>query len=74
MPSAEAKAVHSSLADRYRVLLDISRTLTGTLSRDDLYRAIYRETARVLEAMKTPEDVIQAADAELYRKKGDRTR
>ena len=51
MPSAEAKAVHSSLADRYRVLLDISRTLTGTLSRDDLYRAIYRETARVLEAM-----------------------
>ena len=26
------------------------------------------------EAMKTPEDVIQAADAEPYRKKGDRTR
>ena len=50
MPSAEASAARSSVAARYRVLLDIGRTLTGTLSRDDLYRAIYRETARVLEA------------------------
>lgn len=40
----------SSLADRYRVLLDIGRTLTGTLAPDDLYGAIYRETAEVLEA------------------------
>lgn len=40
----------SSLADRYRVLLDVGRTLTGTLSLEDLYRAIYRETRRVLEA------------------------
>ena len=50
MPSTEATTVYSSLVDRYRVLLDISRTLTGTLSQDDLYRAIYREKARVLEA------------------------
>jgi len=50
MPTAEALAAHTSVAERYRVLLDIGRTLTGTLSRDDLYRAIYRETARVLEA------------------------
>jgi diguanylate cyclase (GGDEF)-like protein len=49
MRAAEATA-RSSVADRYRVLLDIGRTLTGTLSRDDLYRAIYKETARVLEA------------------------
>ena len=40
----------SSLADRYRVLLDVGRTLTGTLSLEDLYRSIYRETRRVLEA------------------------
>lgn len=40
----------SSLADRYRVLLDVGRTLTATRSLEDLYRAIYRETARVLEA------------------------
>jgi diguanylate cyclase (GGDEF)-like protein len=40
----------SSLADRYRVLLDVGRTLTGTLSLDELYRAIYRETSRVLPA------------------------
>lgn len=32
------------------MLLDIGHTLTGTLSAEDLYRAIYRETARVLEA------------------------
>lgn len=40
----------SSLADRYRVLLEVGRTLTGTLSLEDLYRAIYRETRRVLHA------------------------
>ena len=49
-PSAEASTARSSVADRYRVLLDIGRALTGTLSREDLYRAIYRETERVLEA------------------------
>ncbi len=40
----------SSLADRYRVLLDVGRTLTGTRSMEELYRAIYRETSRVLKA------------------------
>src|SRR5688572_14723094 len=50
MPTVEALAAHTTVAERYRVLLDIGRTLTGTLSRDDLYRAIYRETARVVEA------------------------
>jgi len=40
----------SSLADRYRVLLDVGRTLTGTRTLEELYRAIYRETSRVLEA------------------------
>ena len=50
MRSAQPSAAGTSVAERYRVLLDIGRTLTGTLSRDDLYRAIHRETARVLEA------------------------
>ena len=50
MPPAEAHITQSSLADRYRVLLDIGRTLTGTLSAESLYRTIYRETARVIEA------------------------
>jgi diguanylate cyclase (GGDEF)-like protein len=50
MSSADAHATRSSVADRYRVLLDIGRTLAGTLSSEDLYAAIYRETARVLEA------------------------
>ncbi|MSR35564.1 MAG: diguanylate cyclase [Gemmatimonadetes bacterium] len=50
MRSAEASQARSSIAERYRVLLDIGRTLTGTLSNEDLYRSIYRETARVLEA------------------------
>lgn len=40
----------TSLAERYRVLLDIGRSLTGTLSLEELYRAIYRETASVLES------------------------
>ena len=50
MPPAEANITQSSLADRYRVLLDIGRTLTGTLSAKNLYKTIYRETARVIEA------------------------
>ncbi len=49
MHSAET-SIRAPLADRYRVLLDIGRTLTGTLSPEELFRAIYRETARVVEA------------------------
>lgn len=44
-------SVSSSLAERYRVLLEIGRTLTGTLSPAELYRAIYEETGRVVEAV-----------------------
>jgi len=49
-PSPTSDLPHASLAERYRVLLDIGRTLTGTLSTRELYRAIHQETARVLEA------------------------
>lgn len=37
------------LQERYSVLLDIGRILTGTLRPEDLYRAIYEQTSRVLE-------------------------
>jgi diguanylate cyclase (GGDEF)-like protein len=50
MRSVEALQARTSVAERYRVLLDIGRSLTGTLSAEDLYRTIYVETARVLEA------------------------
>ncbi len=50
MPAQDARTARSSVGDRYRVLLDIGRTLAGTLSSDELYAAIHRETARVLEA------------------------
>ena len=50
MPVDDASRARSSVGDRYRVLLDIGRTLAGTLSPDELYAAIHRETARVLEA------------------------
>ncbi|MCA9738165.1 MAG: diguanylate cyclase [Gemmatimonadota bacterium] len=40
----------ADLSERYRVLLDIGNTLTRTLSAEELYRIIYRETARVLES------------------------
>lgn len=49
MTPVEASAP-SNLADRYRVLLEIGRTLTGTLSPEELYRTIYNETGRVVEA------------------------
>ena len=44
----DAQATDQS--ERYRVLLDIGRTITGTLGTDELFRVIYRETARVVEA------------------------
>lgn len=50
MPPSEIRSAHSRLADRYRVLLDIGRRLAGTLSVDQLFRALHRETARVPEA------------------------
>lgn len=49
-PSPERTTSAPSLADRYRVLLDVGRILTGTLGADALFRTIYRETSRVLEA------------------------
>ncbi len=50
MPPTDVPISRSSLGDRYRVLLEIGRTLAGTLSAEDLYAAIHRETARVLDA------------------------
>ncbi len=40
----------TNTSERYRVLLDTTRALTGTLSSDELFAAIHRETAQVLEA------------------------
>jgi diguanylate cyclase (GGDEF)-like protein len=37
-------------ADRYRVLLEIGHELAATLGEDELYNAIYRETAKAVEA------------------------
>jgi diguanylate cyclase (GGDEF)-like protein len=50
MPAFDARTDPSSVGERYSVLLDIGRTLASTLSADDLYAAIHRETARVLQA------------------------
>ncbi len=50
MPPAERNAHPTTVEDRYRVLLDIGHTITRTLRPEELYRTIYRETARVLEA------------------------
>lgn len=41
---------HPGLAERYRVLLEIGHTLTGTLSRRELYRTVHAEVAGVLPA------------------------
>ncbi|MCG6957907.1 MAG: diguanylate cyclase [Gemmatimonadetes bacterium] len=50
MSSPNAGGTRPTVKDRYRVLLDVGRTLAGTLSTEDLYAAIYRETTRVLPA------------------------
>ncbi|HSL69986.1 MAG TPA: diguanylate cyclase [Longimicrobiales bacterium] len=40
----------ASVKDRYKVLLDVGRILTGTLTPADLYRTIFEQTKRVLES------------------------
>ena len=50
MHSSDSSEFQSNVAERYRALLDIGRTLAGTLSKDELYAAIHQETARVLDA------------------------
>lgn len=50
MPSPKTRRGQTSVAERYRALLDTGRTLTGTLSYQDLFAVIHRETATVLEA------------------------
>ena len=50
MPKSEARAEPPKSTERYRVFLDTTRALTGTLSSDELFTAIHRETAHVLEA------------------------
>ena len=50
MHSPEAPPARTTVRDRYRGLLDVARTLAGTLSSTELYEAIYRETGSVLEA------------------------
>ncbi len=50
MAMTDLHAARSSLAERYRVLVDIGHTLAGKLTPHDLYRSIYQETSRVLEA------------------------
>ena len=50
MSTSSRTAEPPSEGDRYRVLLEASRTLGVTMSADDLYAAIYRETARSVDA------------------------
>lgn len=45
------QAAPRGLRDRHAILLDVGRILTGTLRRGDLYRAIYEQADRVLDAV-----------------------
>lgn len=50
MTPADTDQARPGDAERYRMLLHIGHKLAATLSEDDLYEEIYRETARALEA------------------------
>lgn len=50
MAPSEPREKHAPEADRYRILLEASRTLGATLGVDELYEAIYRATARAVDA------------------------
>ena len=50
MASSDGRTTRSSVEERYKVLLETGRILTSTLSAEELYAAIHRETAKVLSA------------------------
>ncbi len=51
MIALETPTAPATPAERYRVLLEIGRALTGTIEGEaELYTAIYRETAQIMEA------------------------
>jgi diguanylate cyclase (GGDEF)-like protein len=50
MPEPQPNPDSTSLAERYRVLVEVGHKLARTLSPPELYRSIYKETTRVLEA------------------------
>jgi diguanylate cyclase (GGDEF)-like protein len=50
MPPSDLPEAPPQNADRYRILLEASRTLGAKLSPDELHEAIYREAAKALHA------------------------
>lgn len=50
MPTPKATDAAPAESDRYRLLLEASRRLSATLGADELYGAIYKETAAVVDA------------------------
>jgi GAF domain-containing protein len=50
MPLSDLPDAPPHSTDRYRILLEASRTLGAKLSPDELYEAIYRETAKAIQA------------------------
>ena len=50
MPRPASPTDLASVSERYRVFLDRTRALTGTLSSEELFAAIHRETEESLEA------------------------
>lgn len=50
MTSSQTRPEPSADRDRYRTLLETSRKLSATLSADELYEAIYAETADAVDA------------------------
>ncbi|MBI4543815.1 MAG: GAF domain-containing protein, partial [Gemmatimonadetes bacterium] len=68
----------ASFKERYAVLLDIGRILTGTLRPDDLYRTIYEQASRVLETtgfyISLYDDATDAATVVFYADRGKEER
>jgi diguanylate cyclase (GGDEF)-like protein len=50
MPLSDLPDAPPHSTDRYRILLEASRTLGAKLSPDELYEAIYREAAKAIQA------------------------
>jgi diguanylate cyclase (GGDEF)-like protein len=50
MPGSKKTKERPGDAERYRILLEIGHELAATLSQDELYQTIYRETCRAVEA------------------------
>lgn len=75
MSRSASRTDETIFSERYRALLEVGRTVSGTLNPEELYRVIHRETTRIVEAdgfyISTYDPASDRATVVFYADRGD---